>query len=145
MSPRDLPRYGDQDRARAPGELLDELRLRLDRLASGHPSSSSHDLPDQGPGEYAHEGESAGAREAADAADDQEPDRDLPDSPAAGSDVPGGNAPPDAGRPGGPASAAPDGGSGRLMAGRPGRGDPYRPWFMTGDTAAPWFAAGEDL
>ena len=142
MSPRDLPRFSDQDRTRAPGELLDELRLRLDRLAAGHPSSG-RDLPDESAAEDEQAWEADEDWDAADAAEDLELDRDLPDGPAADGGMPGGHAPPDAGRAGRPASAA-DGGSGQLAAGRPGGGDPYRPWFMTGETATPWFAAGDD-
>ena len=150
-------RAGPPDgRARAPAELLDNLRLRLSQLPENHPSAirhTSHDAPATS--------EQGGAPRDHSPRDPVAPwDRISP--PESSEDVRGSReaaARQDDGQ-------APGGGSlgdliravreaGEALAGSADTGafsdvdmflggsqsEPYRPWFMAGEVGPPWFAA----
>jgi len=111
---------------RPPGELLGQLRERLGRLEPNHPSA--YQAPDSGGAE---------PDSGADATDEDE----LPELAEEDQDEPG----PEMGRPDTlsvPGGSPADLGLGPPLPdfGRPGRGDPYRPWFMDGEPGTPWFA-----
>lgn len=146
-------RGGPDDRARPPQELLDNLRLRLSRLADNHPSAPGYqEQPVAGDADAAagQEGESAdGENGHAGVFENQEAGTDarseLPaasdngSADGAGTDAAG---PPDAVR---TAAAAVASGLGMLATMElPGRGrhlgDPYRPWFMAGEPGSPWWS-----
>ncbi len=127
-----------EGQARPPGELLDQLRERLGRLELNHPSAcprpagrvvaaardagepaAFHDEDAGHPGELT--GESQGAAEPG-SVTDAIGDAGVTDGASAGAEA------------GGAEDWPP------LGPGRPGHGDPYRPWFMDGEPGAPWFA-----
>lgn len=125
--------------ARAPAELLDQLRERLGRLEPGHPSSTRQSPADRvSPGDVSPDDVSPGAPELPELADQSRQAAESDGFGGAGvlGEVSGdfGDFGP-GGVPGGLST-----GPGALDAGRAGRGDPYRPWFMAGDSGPPWFA-----
>jgi hypothetical protein len=131
MGARDLP----GDRARPPDVLLDELRLRLERLDANHPS---------GPGERragADRARAAGVPDVPDE-DDLPEDDDVPDQ----DDAPGGDEAARQDRADGSDEPGPAARTGKPEARRPGlaglapQAEPYRPWFMSGEDGVPWFA-----
>ena len=143
-------------RAREPADLLNQLRERLDSLASNHPSAH-HDRREPAPQEPAlgepFRMESAQPDEqpesAAETAEDSgsgdpgsRPHREEPRGPERGGAEafpkavgeapvgPGANLPP---------QSAFDGDYALFGEGRPPEGEPYRPWFAADETADPWF------
>jgi hypothetical protein len=139
---------GDGD-ARRPAELFDQLRERLSRLEPNHPSAYQPESagaqvkvdsgnPADPPAQPLEE---AGELEAGDRLADEEVDLNQearasePERAAAGQERGEGWLTPGADAPGlGEVS------SDLLDAGRADRGDPYQPWFMSGELGAPWFA-----
>jgi hypothetical protein len=134
--------------ARSPGELLDALRERLERLEPNHPSAYGP-RPAEAQVEAAAPDQDVAAG-AEDVPDDARPPRDTPDD----GQVTDGGQPDSAAQ---PAEAEPEGGGwhqaqggaggvGRSEAGFEagtgliGQGDPYRPWFVDGEPGTPWFA-----
>jgi hypothetical protein len=160
---RSLDRRGGPDeRARPPRELLDNLRLRLSRLADNHPSAAAY--ADRDGADLDGSADRAGQAQAddADAApgpdatsvpggsghdgvfDDQKRNADAGMQPPAGSQTGAadGAGPADAVRTAATALAS---GLGALATMElPGRGrhagDPYRPWFMAGEPGSPWWS-----
>jgi len=154
-------------RARPPGELLDNLRLRLRELAGNHPSAVRAEGPGAAPrpaGDYARPASpqagrpgDAQAGRPEDAPADDAPLDDIADEVDA-EGTPADAADPQAPREGSLAElirAIKDAGGalpGHADAGLLGEmdlfagggGDPYRPWFMSGEPLTPWFAAGEE-
>jgi hypothetical protein len=150
-------------RARPPGELLDQLRERLGRLEPNHPSAyprlaDSPGSPEPGGGERPESsdlveageeserlvrGEAASEREAGDARGGGSSsgfglDSGFGSGLGAGSGAGSG----DVDEMGSSGSGGLGDGQGLLDGGpvRPGHGDPYQPWFMSGELGAPWFA-----
>ncbi|HEX6934060.1 MAG TPA: hypothetical protein VF162_18105 [Streptosporangiaceae bacterium] len=170
MRPRDLPSDGSPDRsladgraapaepadrARPPAELLDNLRLRLRQLADNHPSAWRDDdaLRDHGRPGGEPPGEPSADAGLADGAFDE-----IADETGA-ENTPGDAADAQAPREGsladliraikgagGTLSGHADAGLlGTMDLTAGGRsGDPYRPWFMSGESSTPWFAAGDE-
>jgi len=105
----------------------EDLKLRLERLPAGHPSSlDAEDPADEDPADE-------------DPADEDwaEDDRADEDDADAGGDQ-------SAGRRGRTGPARPAGGheAGHLPG--PDRREPYRPWFASGDSSEPWFSVDPD-
>jgi len=137
---------------RPPAELFDQLRYRLARLADNHPSAGAEPLP----------GEPQGGEPPAESPEGEELRAESPDGePPADQTGPGVRMPGDgtadagltarqdvlAGREAGPDA---DGAGWPGIAGLadiplspPGQDEPYRPWFMTGESLTPWFAADD--
>jgi hypothetical protein len=157
-----------EGRAREPTELLDQLRERLTRLDSGHPSASprpadsTSGVADE---ESGTDKVNANGAASADAAPntggavnaDAAPNADRPDSEPARDKADSERAP--AENSGGPTDASPSGDSwsqdaatadsgpasspAELSPGwqrNPRTGEPYRPWFAGDDSITPWFA-----
>ena len=151
---RSLDQRGSRDgRARPPGELLDNLRLRLSELNTNHPSAPGDRGSDQGPDEEPDQAAlGAASQDAEFAGADSWPGGELPsprravvDGKPAGQ---GGTREPGS-RPGGWAGDAARAAATGLavlatmeLPGRARTGDPYRPWFMAGEPGAPWWASG---
>jgi len=120
--------------ARRPAELLGQLRERLDQLAANHPSAvaeGSEPSAGEPPPEAGETLQIAKDPEIGAPPDDHEevdapPGSDEPQRQERNSVPSAGGLPADvAGLPG------PDG--------RPGQGEPYRPWFAADESADPWF------
>jgi Amidohydrolase family len=142
---RQRARAGDnwlmRDKPEAPGgddrDPLADLRERLARMPAGHPSSPDY-RPAQEPADGSDRGgegdglggeESAGDGEAAgETAAGAEREPEGPHRPGAPRPEDTGRGRPDQPRPRGQGSGLP----------RPG--EPYRPWFSSGDGPQPWFS-----
>lgn len=110
-----------EGRARQPGELLEALRERLDRLDLNHPSATRPEsAQDSRPDRVSLRKEGT----------DESPG-DQPVDPAA-SELPAVR------QAGQPAAAAADGGYHVVEARRADGGERYRPWFAD-EPGAPWF------
>lgn len=158
-------RGGPDDRARPPEDLLDNLRLRLSRLAGNHPSAPRDQQPRRG-------ARADAAGPASDPPEGREPgNRTGQDTSAQADAVPASQEDGHSAGVGGAASRAGDqvaGGRGRQaeearagealrtaltaaatgmavlatmeLPSRTGRGEAYRPWFMAGEPASPWWS-----
>ncbi len=128
-------------RAREPAELLDQLRERLDRLASNHPSarperSEAVEGPVEGPARDASPPRRLAEAHQPRRIQAQHGDRPVGEAPARG----------DADRQPAPPALA-DTASGAPVSADPVRadpaqvdgGEPYRPWFVADVSADPWF------
>jgi hypothetical protein len=123
-------------RARPPGELLDQLRERLGRLELNHPSA----YPQRAHAAARDAGEPDGFPDAEDSHLGELTDESQI-AAEAGSGVTGAIADTDVADWGSAGAEAGRAGDRPLLSpGRPGHGDPYRPWFMDGEPGTPWFA-----
>ena len=132
----------DGHRARPPGELLDQLRERLGRLADNHPSASpgmadrrapeqteDDDRPDVDgyrsgaePSRYVTgQDRSAAVDRSTDEQNGSVPGLDVPQTPR---------------------TTATGGRDTVLGVDGPASGEPYLPWFMSAERGVPWFAGG---
>jgi hypothetical protein len=98
----------------------EDLKQRLERLPAGHPSS----LDDEDPADEGWAEDDRAAEDRADGADDQSAGRSGRAGPDRSARLPGGHE----------AGYAPG----------PGRREPYRPWFASGDSPEPWFSEDPD-
>jgi hypothetical protein len=133
--PRDREPADDREGPVVQRGEWEDLKQRLERLPAGHPSSLDHaDTADK---DWADDGRAGDAR----AGDGRAGDGRAGDGRAGEvGDQRAGRS----GRTGPDRSARLSGGHEAGWAPGPGRPEPYRPWFASGDSPEPWFYGDPD-